>query len=71
MVHARRYTRTQIGQRVVLRLTPEIRYEYDDSLDQAEMVGCRAIGAVAEMIAARPVRQLDDCQQDRQSSKTK
>jgi len=33
-----RYTRTKIGQRVVLRLTPEIRFEYDDSLDQAEMV---------------------------------
>eukprot|EP00983_Pelagomonas_calceolata_P013419 429476-Pelagomonas_calceolata.AAC.1 len=32
-----RYTRTQIGQRVTLRLTPEIRFEYDDSLDQAEL----------------------------------
>ncbi|KAF5840038.1 ribosome-binding factor A-domain-containing protein [Dunaliella salina] len=32
------YTRTQIGQRVTLRLTPEIRFEYDDSQDQAELI---------------------------------
>jgi len=38
------YTRTQIGQRVTLRLTPEIRFEYDDSLDQAELIQ-KVIGA--------------------------
>lgn len=32
------YVRGQIGQRVRLRLTPEIRFEYDDSIEEAELV---------------------------------
>lgn len=38
------YVRRVLGQRVVLRLTPEIRFEYDDSLEEAELVE-RVIGA--------------------------
>ena len=34
-----RYVRKEIGQRVRLRLTPEIRFEYDDYIDEMEMVG--------------------------------
>lgn len=37
------YVRKQIGQSVTLRLTPEIRFEYDDSLEEADLVsegGC-------------------------------
>lgn len=34
----RRYVRTQIGQRVRLRLTPEVRFEYDDSIEEEELV---------------------------------
>eukprot|EP00195_Chlamydomonas_chlamydogama_P015569 CAMPEP_0202902886 /NCGR_PEP_ID=MMETSP1392-20130828/18653_1 /ASSEMBLY_ACC=CAM_ASM_000868 /TAXON_ID=225041 /ORGANISM="Chlamydomonas chlamydogama, Strain SAG 11-48b" /LENGTH=245 /DNA_ID=CAMNT_0049589745 /DNA_START=273 /DNA_END=1010 /DNA_ORIENTATION=+ len=33
-----KYVRREIGQRVTLRLTPEIRFEYDDSLDEMELV---------------------------------
>jgi ribosome-binding factor A len=30
--------RSQIGQRVPLRLTPEVRFEYDDSIEEEELV---------------------------------
>lgn len=32
------YVRSQIGQRVNLRLTPEVRFEYDDSIEEEELV---------------------------------
>ncbi|KAI8474520.1 MAG: ribosome-binding factor A-domain-containing protein [Monoraphidium minutum] len=32
------YVRSQIGQRVRLRLTPEVRFEYDDSAEEEELV---------------------------------
>jgi ribosome-binding factor A len=31
--------RKEIGQRVRLRLTPEIRFVYDDSLEEMDLVG--------------------------------
>jgi hypothetical protein len=33
------YVRREMGQRVPLRLTPEYRFEYDDSVDEADLVG--------------------------------
>ena len=39
------YVRKEMGQRVPLRLTPEYRFEYDDTLDEMELVGsCRGEG---------------------------
>ena len=32
------YVRSQIGQRISLRLTPEVRFEYDDSIEEEELV---------------------------------
>jgi hypothetical protein len=34
-----RYVRSRIGQALKLRLTPEVRFEHDDSLDELEKVG--------------------------------
>lgn len=34
----RRYVRNRIGQALKLRLTPEVRFEHDDSLDELERV---------------------------------
>lgn len=35
----RRYVRGKMGSRVVLHLTPEYRFEYDDSIEEADLVG--------------------------------
>jgi ribosome-binding factor A len=43
-MHPRRYVRSQIGQRIRLRLTPEVRFEWDNSMEDYDALE-RALGA--------------------------
>lgn len=50
------YVRKEMGQRVPLRLTPEYRFEYDDTLDEMELVGSwREVGGAGKGCGGRVV----------------
>ncbi len=53
---ARGYVRSEIGRRVQLRLTPEISFAYDDSIER----GARLLRLISETIGEEPTSRSDE-----------